>query len=102
MTGETITGTRSATAIKVAIIEDNHKIREFLEFLLASTEGLRCTGAFRTMEEALDRIGIDLPDLALVDIGLPGMSGIEGIRLLKERYPEVLLLMNTVYDDDER
>jgi DNA-binding NarL/FixJ family response regulator len=102
ITGETTTATSSATAIKVAIIEDNHKIREFLEFLLDNTEGLRCAGAFRTMEEALDRIGVDLPDLALVDIGLPGMSGVEGIRLLKERYPKLLLLMNTVYDDDER
>src|SRR5262245_22637534 len=89
-------------AIKVAIIEDHHKIREFLEFLLNSTVGFRCTGAFRTMEEALDRIGFDLPDLVLVDIGLPGMSGVECIKLLKERHPELFLVMNTVYDDDER
>src|SRR5205085_3424490 len=51
---------------------------------------------------ALDHIGRDLPDVVLVDIGLPGMSGIEGIRLLKERYPGLTLLMHTVYDDDER
>jgi DNA-binding NarL/FixJ family response regulator len=89
-------------AVRVAIVEDHHKIREFLEFLLNSTEGFRCTGAFRTMEEALDRIGFDLPDLALVDIGLPGMSGVEGIKVLKQRYPDLLLVMNTVYDDDER
>ena len=54
------------------------------------------------MEEALPKIGYDLPDVVLVDIGLPGMSGIEGIRLLKERHPDLLLLMLTVYDDDER
>src|SRR5712671_5124503 len=102
MTSETTTARPSTATIKVAIIEDHHKIREFLEFLLESTEGLRCTGTFRTMEEALDRIGFDLPDLVLVDIGLPGMSGVEGIRLMKERYPELLLLMNTVYDDDQR
>lgn len=102
MTSETITVRPSTAIIKVAVIEDHHKIREFLEFLLDSTEGLRCTGTFRTMEEALDKIGFDLPDLALVDIGLPGMSGVEGIRLLKERYPRLLLLMNTVYDDDQR
>jgi len=54
------------------------------------------------MEEALARINSDLPDVALCDIGLPGMSGIEGMRLLKKQYPQLLLLMLTVYDDDER
>ena len=48
------------------------------------------------------RFGRELPDVALIDIGLPGMSGIEGSRLLKERYPTVLLLILTVYDDDDR
>ena len=88
--------------IKVAIVEDHHKFRECLEFVLNNTEGFRCTGTFRSMEEALDRIGANLPDLALLDIGLPGMSGIEGVKLLKERYPDLLILMNTIYDDDER
>jgi DNA-binding NarL/FixJ family response regulator len=54
------------------------------------------------MEEALEKIGSSLPDVVLVDIGLPGMSGVEGIRILKERYPGLLLVMNTVYEDDER
>ena len=88
--------------ISVAVIEDHHKLRQFLEFLFNNTTGYRCAGTFRTMEEALEKIRFDPPDLALVDIGLPGMSGIEGIRILKEKYPRMLLLMNTVYDDDER
>lgn len=88
--------------IKVAVIEDHHKYRECLEFLLNNTEGYRCVGSFRSMEEALERIKFELPDVALVDIGLPGMSGVEGVRVLKERYPALLMLMNTVYDDDER
>jgi DNA-binding NarL/FixJ family response regulator len=54
------------------------------------------------MEDALDRIGADPPDLVLSDIGLPGMNGIEGIRRLKERYPSLVVLMLSVYDDDER
>lgn len=95
----TISGARP---IKVAVVEDHHKFRECLEFVLNSTEGFLCTGTFRSMEEALERIGANLPDLALLDIGLPGMSGIEGVKLLKERYPELLILMNTIYDDDER
>jgi DNA-binding NarL/FixJ family response regulator len=88
-------------AIKVAIIEDQRDIREGLATMLHFTDGYRCTGAYRSMEEALDRIKQDLPEVALVDIGLPGMNGIEGIRMLKERYPYMLLLMLTVYDDDE-
>jgi len=88
--------------IKVAIIEDHHKFRECLEFLLNNTAGYQCIGSFRSMEEALEKIHFDLPDVVLVDIGLPGMSGVEGVRILKERYPSLLMLINTVYDDDER
>jgi DNA-binding NarL/FixJ family response regulator len=91
-----------ADTIKVAVIEDHQKFRECLEFLLNNTEGYRCVGSFRSMEEALEKIKFELPDVALVDIGLPGMSGVEGVRVLKERYPALLTLMNTVYDDDER
>jgi DNA-binding NarL/FixJ family response regulator len=88
--------------IKVAIIEDRRDIREGLAVLVNGTEGYRCTGAFRSMESALENIGRDLPHLALVDIGLPGMSGIEGIRALGDRYPGLLMLVLTVYNDDER
>lgn len=91
-----------ASVIKVAVIEDRREIREGLQMLIDGTESYRCTGTFRSMEEALPKIGFGLPDVALVDIGLPGMSGIEGISLLKERHPDLLLLMLTVYDDDER
>lgn len=90
------------SATRVAIIEDHHKFREALEFLLNHTSGYQCVGSFRSMEEALEKIGFNLPDVALVDIGLPGMSGVEGVRILKERHPSLVLLMNTVYDDDER
>jgi len=92
----------SVRPIKVAIIEDHRQFRECLEFLLNNTSGYRCIGSFRSMEEALEKIKFNLPDVALVDIGLPGMSGVEGVRVLKERHPSLLMLMNTVYDDDER
>ena len=88
--------------IKVAIVEDRRDIREGLAMLITGTEGYRCTGAFRSMEEALDTIDRDMPDVALVDIGLPGMSGIDGIRILKSRHPDLAMLMLTVYDDDDR
>jgi DNA-binding NarL/FixJ family response regulator len=88
--------------INVAIIEDERDIRECLTVLVNGTGGYRCTGSYRTMEEALDKIPRQLPDVVLSDIGLPGMSGIEGVRILKQRHPDLLLLMLTVYDDDER
>ena len=90
------------SVIKVAIIEDRREIREGLAMLIGGTEGFRCAGSYRSMEEALAKISFELPDIALCDIGLPGMSGIEGMRILKERYPQLLLLMLSVYDDDER
>lgn len=88
--------------IKVSLVEDRREIREALAILINGTEGFRCVGSFRSMEEALDRISRELPDVVLADIGLPGMSGIEGIRILKERYPDLLILMLTIYEDDER
>src|SRR5262245_21619983 len=90
------------SSIKVAIIEDRREIRDGLAALIGGTEGFQCTGAYRTMEEALDEIGSNLPHVALVDIGLPGLSGIEGLAILRERHPGLLLLMLTIYDDDER
>lgn len=90
-----------ASSIKVAIIEDQRDIREGLATMLRFTEGYDCRGTYRSMEEALEKIERDQPQVALVDIGLPGMNGIEGIRILKKRHPDLLLLMLTVYDDDE-
>jgi len=88
--------------IRAAVIEDQRDIREGLTMLINGTAGYHCTGSYRSMEEALDKIKSDVPDVVLCDIGLPGMSGIDGIRILRERHPNLLLLMLTVYDDDER
>jgi len=88
--------------IKVAIVEDQREIRECLTLLVNGSDGYSCTGSYRSMEEALESIPRQLPDVVLSDIGLPGMSGIDGVRILKERHPDLLVLMLTVYDDDER
>lgn len=86
----------------VATIEDRREIREGLAALIDETPGFRCVGRYRSMEEALDGFPVHPADLALIDIELPGMSGLEGMRLLREQYPKMLLLMLTVYGDDER
>ncbi len=88
--------------VKVAIIEDLRQIREGLATLIDMTEGYRCTGRYGSVEEALAAISRDVPDVLLSDIGLPGMNGIEGVRILKERYPQLVVLMLSVYEDDER
>lgn len=92
----------SSSVTKVVVIEDHREYRDYLTALLNGSPGFSCTGSFRSMEEALSRISQDPPAAALVDIGLPGMDGVEGARLLKERYPEMTLLMLTAYEEDER
>ncbi len=87
--------------IKVIIIEDQRDVREGLAALINGSHGFRCVAAFRTMEDALRSIGAQIPDVVLTDIGLPGMSGVEGTRMLKERYPDLPIVALTVYDDDE-
>ncbi|MDX6382620.1 MAG: hypothetical protein QOK48_193 [Blastocatellia bacterium] len=88
--------------IKTAVVEDIKDIRDGLTTLINFTDGFRCTGSYRSMEEALARLNDEVPDVLLSDIGLPGMSGIDGIRIIKERFPEMQILMLTVYDDDDR
>jgi len=92
----------SPGAIRVAIIEDDRRIREGLAALINGSAGYRCTGEFPSMEAALARPWSPVPEVALIDIGLPGMSGIKGLPLLREKYPRMAPLMLTVYEDDER
>lgn len=88
--------------ISVAIIEDHREFRDYLTALISGTEGFECIGSFRSVEDALPKVNAHVPDVILLDIGLPGMNGIDGIRLMKERHPDVLFLTLTIHDDDER
>jgi DNA-binding NarL/FixJ family response regulator len=92
----------SESLIRAAIIEDNREIREGLRTLIDGTPGFHCKGAFQSMEEGLQRMVMEPPDVILVDVGLPGMSGIDGIPLLRDRCPRARILVLTVYDDDDR
>ena len=87
--------------LNVVLIEDQREVREGLAVLINGSPGFCCLASFRSMEDALRALENQLPDVVLTDIGLPGMSGIEGIRILKERYPNMPVVALTVYDDDE-
>jgi DNA-binding NarL/FixJ family response regulator len=101
-TSHPLSAAASSAVTRVAVIEDHREYRDYLTALLNGSEGFHCAGSFRSMKEALERLPGDPPGAALVDIGLPGIDGVEGVRLLKERYPEMKLLMLTAYEDDER
>jgi DNA-binding NarL/FixJ family response regulator len=73
-----------------------------LAALISGESGFECTGIWPSMEEALEGLDVAAPEIILVDIGLPGISGIEGIRLLKEARPALALLVLTVYEDEDR
>lgn len=86
--------------IRVILIEDLREVRESLGILIDGTNGFACVGSYRTMEEALAAHPIEQPDVILTDIGLPGMSGIEGIGILRARYVNAPIIALTVYDDN--
>jgi len=91
-----------APVIPVAIIEDQKETREGLSYLINSAQGFECRHVYASMEAALDGIAANPPRVALVDIGLPGLSGIEGVRILRARHPSIAPVLLTVYKDDDR
>jgi len=87
--------------IDVSIVEDDEEIRESLSILINGTPGYRCVSAFCDCEKALAELEKNVPDVLLMDIGLPGMSGIEGIRMIKTILPEIDILVLTVHADSK-
>lgn len=87
--------------IGVALVEDMRHVREGLAVLVDGTPGFKCVGAWRTMEDALRNVDAARPDVVVTDLGLPGMSGTEGIKILRERRPDLPILALTIFDDDD-
>src|SRR3974377_693309 len=87
--------------IRVSIVEDNRGTRESLSELLGRAPARRCVGAHPNGEEALRQIPAEQPDVVLMDINLPGMSGIECVARLKERLPNTQVLMLTTSENTD-
>ncbi len=88
--------------IPVAIVEDNVDLRDGLAQLVHGTPGYNCVGAFGDCDQFLNSLDKLRPKVVLMDIGLPGMTGIEGVQKLKARQPDVEVLMLTVFEDDQK
>jgi len=88
--------------IKVAIFEDNSLLRESLVQLINASEGLICSGAFPDCYNLMSKVESAKPDVILMDIDLPGMTGIEAVSLINKAHPGIVIIMQTVFDDNER
>jgi DNA-binding NarL/FixJ family response regulator len=88
--------------IHIVVVEDDHDTRDTLYQLITNTSGFNCIGAFASCETALAQLQLEKPDVVLMDIGLPGMSGIDGVRRITALYPDIHVLMLTVYQDDDK
>ncbi len=88
--------------IKVAIYEDNSGLREVLATIIRESADFELAGEFGHCVDALKNTKAFRPDVILMDIDMPGKTGIEGVREIKEVYPDVEIIMNTVFEDDDR
>src|SRR5215217_402416 len=88
--------------IKVAIFEDNKLIREALQTIINSTEGFVCTGTFVNVNQVEADVLFSRPDVILMDIEMPGRTGIEATKILKTRFPDIKVLIQTVFNDKEK
>jgi len=89
-------------AIKISIIEDDDWIRDNLATQIRQTTGFTCSGCYSSGEDAIEKIDGNIPDVVLMEINLPKMSGIDCVRKLKAKYPSTHVLMLTVYEDSEK
>lgn len=86
--------------IRVAIVEDNNTIREGLAALIKGTDDYECTGAFGDCESFLEVVKENYCDVVLMDIGLPGINGIEGVKRAKKIASDLNILMLTIYEEN--
>lgn len=88
--------------IRIAILDDDKDLREILSSLLNRSEGFKCVATYQNSKEALKNIADDVPDILLLDIEMPDKSGIACLKLLKNEFPNLRVMMLTVYSDSEK
>jgi DNA-binding NarL/FixJ family response regulator len=88
--------------IAVAIVEDLKEIREGLQLLIDNSDGFSCLETYANAEDAIIGVQRGMPDVVLMDINLPGLSGIEAVGLLKDKCPGIQFIMSTIYEDDSK
>ncbi len=88
--------------IRVLIYEDNNELRHSLAQLIDGSEGMRCIANFVSCVNAEEEVNALTPDVVLMDIDMPGITGIEGVDIIKKAQPEAHVIMLTVFDDNER
>ena len=89
-------------SLQIAIFDDNKNIRESITLLLKTVPGLEVVGSFSHVLDCLEDVRECKPDIVLMDIEMPGMTGIEAVKLIKQELPHVQILMQTVFEDDDR
>lgn len=87
--------------IKVQIFEDNKHLRESLSVLINSADDLSCVGVYPSCNHILKNLTADNPDVILMDIEMPGINGIEAVKIVKKEMPNVQVLMQTIFQDDQ-
>ena len=88
--------------INVVIFEDNLLLRESLYQLINGTEGLHCAGAFANCDDIIFNLKKTTPQVVLMDIRMPGINGIEGVKIIKQHFPDIRIIMQTVVEDDDK
>ena len=88
--------------VRIIIYEDNMRLRQSLELLLGEGSGFSVLGSFADCDEVEKQVKKLKPELVVMDIDMPGIGGVEGVKILKSTFPEVKVVMHTVFDDDNR
>lgn len=88
--------------IKVTIFDDNRSVRQGLSQLLNGSQGYECAGTFENCSNLLRDVEETKPDVVLMDIQMPGMNGIEAVKMIREKYPDLKILMQTIFEDNEK